>query len=282
MGIFSSKSKMKDPQENEDNMKTDEGPPPRDPELQAIVDKWEKEQMELKRKLITHDTESWQEVLRQSDEAQESALKYVGGVDISFVKNDAVNACAALIILSYPDLEVVYEDLQMIQLTAPYVAGFLAFREAPFLVDMVNTIREQRPEVLPQVIMVDGNGILHPKGFGLACQLGVIVDIPCLGVAKTLFHVDGIENNKEHKDKIALLEKGGDTFPLVTNCGKTLGMALRSCNSTKNPVYVSPGHKISMDTAVDIVRKCCNFRVPEPTRQADIRSREYLRINFSE
>jgi len=275
----SSSKKVNDAKDS-DRQAMESAPPERDPALQEIVNKWGKEQTELKSKLITEDTEEWQKALNQENNELDS-LKYVGGVDISFVKDDPVNACAALIILSYPDLKVVYEDLQMIKLTAPYVPGFLAFREAPFLVDMVNTLQEQKPDLLPQVIMVDGNGILHPKGFGLACQLGVIIDIPCLGVAKTLFHVDGIMNDKDHKDKIGNLGKGGDTFPLVGSSGRTYGMALKSCDSTKNPIYISPGHKISMDTAVKIVAKCCNFRIPEPTRQADILSREYLRNNFT-
>ncbi len=134
--------------------------------------------------------------------------------------------------------------------------------------------------LVSQVIMVDGNGILHPREFGLASQLGVLVDIPTLGVAKKLFQVDGLEKNDEHKDKIKQLTRGGDTFPLVGESGRTLGLALRTVDGSSNPVYISQGHKLSLDTALWVTKQCCQHRIPEPTRQADILSREYLRKHF--
>lgn len=250
-----------------------------------VAEKWEREQVLMKEKLITINCEDWQRKIEDNKSTYESGdeiegLEYIGGVDISFIKGDDVNACASLIVLNYPELEVVYEDLQMIKLTEPYVPGFLAFRESNFLVDQVKTLQETSPELMPQVIMYDGNGLLHPREFGVACHLGVLLDIPCIGVAKKLFQVDGLEKNAEHLDKIKQLEKGGDTFPLIGETGKVLGMALRSCDRSTNPIYVSIGHRISLETAVWLVVQCCNHRIPEPVRQADIRSREYLRVNF--
>lgn len=245
-----------------------------------IIKQWKQEQEELKKKLIIiDDYDESTERLIDSDFGQ---FNYIGGVDISFVKGDPVNACAAFIILNCHTLEVVYEDLQMIQLTAPYIPGYLAFRETPDLVRMINKVKKNRPEIEPDVIMVDGNGILHPRRFGLACHLGVMVDIPCLGVAKTLFHVDGIENNKAHKARINEMDRGGYTFELIGDSGQLFGMALRSCDTTINPIYISVGHKISLQVAVALVHKCCKYRIPEPTRQADIRSRDYLRKHFNE
>ncbi|XP_077980516.1 endonuclease V-like [Glandiceps talaboti] len=241
---------------------------------EEVRQRWEKEQNELKAKLITENTETWQ----SSKEFE--GLEYVGGVDISFVKGDNVNACASLIVCSYPDLEVIHSDCTMVQLTSPYIPGFLAFREVKFLVDCIDKLRVEKPELLPQVILVDGNGLIHPREFGTACHLGVLSDIPCIGVAKKLFQVDGLEKNSRHLEKIRKLEKGGDTFPLVGNSGRVLGMALRSCNTSSNPVYVSIGHKINLDSSVKLVQCCCKYRIPEPVRQADIRSREFLRQNF--
>lgn len=205
---------------------------------------------------------------------------YIAGVDISFVKGDDVNACAALVVLSFPKLKIVYEDYKMIELREPYIPGFLGFREVPFICHMFDYLRNTNPHLLPQVIMVDGNGTLHPREFGSACHLGVSEGIACIGVAKKLFQVDGLEKDENHQKKIEGLLSGGDTFPLQGNSGKILGMALRSCNSTKNPIYVSQGHKISLESAVTLVHRCCKHRVPEPVRLADINSREYLRVNF--
>ncbi|XP_064645988.1 endonuclease V-like [Lineus longissimus] len=243
-----------------------------------IRTKWEKEQLELKKKLILENTEEWQQKVEDDDET--SGLQYIGGVDISFVKGDTRNACAALVVCKFPSLEVVYEDCTMVELTAPYIPGFLAFREADFLVERFYKLRSVHPEYLPQLVLVDGNGLLHPREFGLACHLGVLLDLPAAGVAKKLFQVDGLENDAKHKEKIDGLRKGGDTFPLVGSSGRTLGVALRSNEATKNPVYVSAGHKISLEATVTVVKKCCKHRIPEPVRQADIRSREFLRVNF--
>ncbi|XP_070081929.1 endonuclease V isoform X10 [Equus caballus] len=180
---------------------------------------WKREQARLKARVVDRDTEAW-----QRDPAF-SGLQRVGGVDVSFVKGDSVSACASLVVLSYPELEVVYEDCRMVSLTAPYVSGFLAFREVPFLVDAVRRLREKEPCLMPQVLLVDGNGVLHHRGFGVACHLGVLTDLPCVGVAKKLLQVDGLENNAQHKEKIQLLQARGDSFPLMGGSGTILGMA---------------------------------------------------------
>lgn len=247
---------------------------------------WEKRQEELKQKLSLEDADVIKKLLTIWDTDQSASnerLKeefYIAGVDISFVKNDNVNACAAIVIVRFPDLQLVYDDCEMVKLTAPYIPGYLAFRECPFILKHLDHLSKNKPIYNPQLIMVDGNGILHPREFGLACHLGVLSDIPCIGVAKKLFQVDGLEKDDRHHAKIKNLKKGGDTFPLQGSSGRVLGMALRSCDSTKNPVYVSPGHKISLESAVKLVHRCCQHRVPEPIRWADIKSREYIRANF--
>ncbi|KAM6972012.1 endonuclease V-like, partial [Aplochiton taeniatus] len=231
------------------------------------------EQRILRQQVVQEDTEEWQ---RSPDF---SSLKRVGGVDLSFIKGDDVNACAQLVVLSYPDLEVLYEDSQMVSLTSAYIAGFLAFRETPFLLEALQRLEETSPSLLPQVILVDGNGLFHYREFGLACHLGVLSGLPCVGVAKNLLQVQGVAKSEEHQIQIAALQHGGDTFPLIAASGTVLGKALRSSDSSTKPVYVSVGHKISLDTAVRLTHACCRYRVPEPIRQADILSREYLRVH---
>ncbi|XP_049996346.1 endonuclease V isoform X3 [Alexandromys fortis] len=232
---------------------------------------WEREQARLKTRVVVRDTEAWQR------DPTFSGLQRVGGLDVSFVNGESSRACASLVVLSYPELEVVYEDSHMVRLKAPYVSGFLAFREVPFLVELVQRLQEKEPDFMPQVLLVDGNGVLHQRGFGVACHLGVLTDLPCIGVAKKLLQVDGLENNSLHKEKIVLLQAGGDTFPLMGNSGTVLGMALKSHDRSTKPLYVSVGHRISLEVAVRLTHHCCRFRIPEPIRQADIRSREYIR-----
>ncbi|XP_068386904.1 endonuclease V isoform X7 [Eschrichtius robustus] len=117
----------------------------------------------------------------------------------------------------------------------------------------------------------------RPPSFGVACHLGVLTDLPCIGVAKKLLQVDGLENNALHKEKIRLLKAGGDSFPLMGGSGTVLGMALKSHDHSTKPLYVSVGHKMSLEAAVRLTHGCCKFRIPEPVRQADIRSRDYIR-----
>nr|XP_032831985.1 endonuclease V isoform X2 [Petromyzon marinus] len=234
------------------------------------------EQEELRGSLLETDTESW----AQGGDLATSGLRLLGGCDVSYLAAKPDVACATLAVLSFPELEVVYEDSRLVDLSAPYVPGFLAARESRFILDAVLRLRETRPELEPQVMMVDGNGILHYKGFGLACHLGVLAALPCVGVAKDLLQVDGLQKDGAHRHKIKALNGKGDTFPLVGNSGKILGMAVRSSSLCSNPVYVSVGHRVSLDTAVRLTLSCSKFRVPEPIRQADIRSREFLREKF--
>ncbi|NWI95928.1 ENDOV Endonuclease, partial [Pitta sordida] len=230
-----------------------------------------REQARLKARVVPEDTEQWQK------DPRFPGLQRVGGVDLSYVKGDESRACASLVVLSYPGLEVLYEDCRMVTVSAPYVAGFLAFREVPVLLEAVQRLQQEEPELSPQVLLVDGNGLLHPREFGVACHLGVLTDLPCIGVAKNLLHMDGLVRDELHREQIRSLQKPGDTFPLTGTSGTVLGMALRSHQHSSRPLYVSVGHRVSLDTAVSLVSSCCRYRIPEPIRQADIRSREYLR-----
>lgn len=232
---------------------------------------WKREQARLRARVVARDTEAW-----QRDPAF-PGLRRVGGVDVSFVKGDGARACASLVVLSFPELQVLYEDCRMVSLTAPYVSGFLAFREVPFLLDAVRRLREQQPSLMPQVLLVDGNGVLHHRGFGVACHLGVLTDLPCVGVAKKLLQVDGLENDARHKEQVRCLRAGGDMFPLTGSSGAVLGMALRSHDRSTRPLYVSVGHRMSLEAAVRLTLGCCRCRIPEPVRQADIRSRDHIR-----
>ncbi|XP_053939416.1 endonuclease V isoform X1 [Cuculus canorus] len=237
----------------------------------GTLSEWERKQTQLRASVVEEDTEEWQE------DPDFTGLERVGGVDLSYTKGDDTTACASLVVLSFPALEVLYEDYQMVAVNAPYVSGFLAFREVPFLVEAVQRLQQKEPRLKPQVLLVDGNGLLHHRGFGVACHLGVLTDLPCIGVAKNLLQVDGLVKDELHREQIRSLQKEGDTFPLMGTSGRVLGMALRSCSNSSKPLYISVGHKVCLETAVHLVKSCCKYRIPEPIRQADIRSREYIR-----
>ena len=228
-----------------------------------ILAKWQKQQLQLKSQLIL--TDKFEKV------------KYLGGVDLSFIKTSAEDACACFVILSYPEMKCVYEDYQMVKLTQPYIPGYLAFREVDFLERLVMKVKTQKPEILPQIILVDGNGILHPQGFGLASHLGVLCDIATIGVSKKVFHLDGLTKDGVRKLSDENLKKAGDFIELKGNSGQIYGASFRSTDEAFQPIYISIGHKISLETSIKYIKDSCLYRIPEPVRKADLGSREFIR-----
>ena len=237
----------------------------KDPE---ILKKWGKEQYELKEKLIKTDDPSLQNI------------KYIAGVDISFVKNSNSNSqqlgISALVICDYATLKIVYEDYKLVTIDEPYVPGFLAFREVKHFVNLIEDLKKNSPKYIPQVILVDGNGIFHNKGFGLASHLGVLVDIPTIGCGKTVFAVDGITKRKVEDIYYYDLKKKGDSKKLIGKSGIQWGYALRTTKENDEPMIISIGHKISNETALQIAKKACIYRVPEPIRLSDKISRRLV------
>ncbi|GAM23868.1 hypothetical protein SAMD00019534_070430 [Acytostelium subglobosum LB1] len=212
---------------------------------------------------------------------QQRPLRYVAGVDISFVKDNVEDACASIVILELPGLKVIHEEMMFVKLDLPYIPGFLAFRECPSLIHLIEKVRTERPEIFPQVILVDGNGLLHPRAFGLACQLGVLTDLPTIGIGKTFFCVDGMLTKQVKADVAATCKQGGDHLLLRGDSGKVWGAAVISHSNSTNAIFVSIGHRLSLDSCLKVVAACTTTnRIPEPVRQADLRSRDFIRINY--
>ncbi len=179
-------------------------------------------------------------------------VHYVAGVDVGF-KNNYTISQAAVAVLSFPELEVVETKIAQIPTTFPYVPGYLSFREIPAILKVI-----ERLQITPDLIICDGQGLAHPRRFGLACHLGVLLDIPTIGVAKSLFI---------GKHETIPSEKGS-WKPLIDQ-NETIGSVLRSRTNVK-PIYVSIGHKISLPTAREYTVKCLGkYRLPETTRWAD-------------
>jgi len=180
----------------------------------------------------------------------------VAGVDAHYC---AGNVWAAVVVMSLPNLATVGSALVHRRLTFPYVPGLLSIREAPAIVGALHQL-----SVRPDVLLVDGQGLAHPRRFGLACHLGVLTDIPTIGVAKSRLVGTYEEPN---------IERGA--WSPLTDRGETIGAVLRT-RSAVQPVFVSIGHRISLQTAIDVVLRCTgHFRLPEPIRAADRLSRHH-------
>ncbi|MBW4615174.1 MAG: deoxyribonuclease V [Desmonostoc vinosum HA7617-LM4] len=179
-------------------------------------------------------------------------IKYVAGVDMGFEADGTISR-AAVAVLNFPDLQMVETSLAHRPTLFPYIPGFLSFREIPAVLDALEKVK-----TTPDIILCDGQGIAHPRRLGIACHLGIIADIPTIGVAKSLL----IGKHAE------LSEIKGSWQPLIHK-GETIGAVLRTRTAVK-PVYVSSGHKISLPTAINYVLRCTpKYRLPETTRIAD-------------
>ena len=177
--------------------------------------------------------------------------RFVAGVDISAPDSRGI-ARAAVVILNYPELQLAEVKTAEDKPNFPYIPGLLSFREAPLILAAC-----QKLCINPDLIMVDGQGIAHPRRFGIASHLGLLLDIPSIGCAKS--RLCGTHS--------PVTAKVGDYTELIDN-GEIIGVALRSKVDT-NPIYISIGHRIDLPTAIHWIIKCCRgYRLPEPSRLA--------------
>jgi deoxyribonuclease V len=179
-------------------------------------------------------------------------LARVAGVDASFSRDERY-CLAGVVLWDTETSRVVESHTARRRLVFPYVPGLLSFREAPAILAALRKLRHK-----PDVILCDGQGLAHPRRFGIAAHVGVLTRLPSIGCAKSVLVGDHEEPGS----------KRGARRPLVHD-GETVGVVLRTRDGVK-PVYVSIGHRIDLDTAVEtVLRSGAGFRLPEPTRLAD-------------
>lgn len=179
-------------------------------------------------------------------------VKTICGVDCSYNLQTNISR-AVLCVFSYPDLTLIESVMAHLPTDFPYVPGLLSFREIPVILEAFKVL-----STAPDILMVDGMGIAHPRRMGIAAHLGVYLDMPALGVGKSLlcgkYDMPGLSK--------------GDRSDLIYKKEK-IGTVLRSKDNT-NPLFISPGHKVDFETANDLVLKCLiKYRLPEPTHVAD-------------
>nr|MCU0809385.1 deoxyribonuclease V [Candidatus Contendobacter sp.] len=175
----------------------------------------------------------------------------VAGVDVGFEAGGTVTR-AAVAVLRYPELDVLETAIARRPTTFPYVPGLLSFRELPAVLEALEQLREP-----PDLLLCDGQGIAHPRRLGIASHLGLLVDIPAIGVAKS--RLCGMHEEPPN-------QRGAWT-PLWAE-GEIIGAVLRTRPGVK-PLYISPGHRINLATAIQYVMACCTrYRLPETTRHA--------------
>ena len=207
--------------------------------------------------LTVIDAKALQQELAAKVERQDRLgdVRHVAGIDVAYCSEGMQKAAAA--VFSFPALELVETATIKAEVRFPYIPGLLSFHEMDAALAALRRLR-----IRPDLLLCDGHGLAHPRRFGLACHLGVLADMPAIGVAKS--HLIGTPADPAP-------ERGRWT-PLI-DAGDIIGAVLRTRTAVR-PVYVSIGHRVSLETAVGFVLACTRrFRLPETTRAADGLSR---------
>jgi len=179
-------------------------------------------------------------------------IQKIAGFDVSFKEEKNIGIASACV-FSFPELEILETKTLKKKIEFPYIPGFFAFREAPFIKDLFFSLK-----IKPDLLILDAHGTAHPLGFGLASQIGVILKIPTIGCAK---------NPLYGKYKMPPPKKGSFSY-IFDKDNSIIGAVLRTKDNTK-PVFVSPGNLIDLDSSIKIVLLLCKkFRIPEPLRIA--------------
>jgi len=177
---------------------------------------------------------------------------YIAGADVGFEQGGEITR-AAIAVLRFPSLELVEYQIARLPTTFPYIPGFLSFRELPALMQAWQQVQQR-----PDLVLVDGQGIAHPRRLGVASHFGLHIDVPTIGVAKNRLCGQYLPLGDALNDSRALYE--GD---------EQIGWVLRSKLRCK-PLFISPGHRMGMDASLFWVGQCMrSYRLPEPTRWAD-------------
>lgn len=188
------------------------------------------------------------------------AVGLIAGTDISYLRERKL-ALGAAVLMLYPGLEVVQVCTSVVEVAFPYVPGLLSFRELPALLPALESLASR-----PDLIFVDGQGVAHPRSFGLASHLGVLTGIPTIGCAKSRLVGEAEEPGPEV----------GDWAPLLYE-ERTVGAVLRTRRGVK-PLYISVGHLIDLDACIRMVLDCLRgVRLPEPQRRAHLAAEELKR-----
>jgi deoxyribonuclease V len=198
-------------------------------------------QLNLKERLVLH------------DEGGLRSINMIAGADISYSRGDDL-FFAAVVVLKFPSMEIIETSSCSERVTFPYIPGLLTFREGPALMQAFKQLKNS-----PDVVIFDGHGIAHPRGFGLASHMGLLLDVPTIGCAKK--RLTGYYDEPG-------IDAGSYSFLTRDDC--TIGAVVRTKKNVK-PVFVSQGHKISLQKAINIViSTCTGYRLAEPVRRAHL------------
>ena len=193
-------------------------------------------------------------------------INLLAAVDVAYINETSISLCV-IVILSYPELELLSIISHHNKTSYPYIPGLLYFREGPVIIETFKKLK-----IKPDIVILDGHGIAHPRRFGLASHIGLLLNIAAIGCAKSILYGSYKEPG----------EKRGSRTLLYNDQHKPVGIVLRSRENVK-PVFISPGHLVGIQESADIVMNCLTrYRIPEPLRLADIEVRRLKKKSLSD
>lgn len=207
-------------------------------------------------------------------------VRYVAGADLT-VEGDLMVGC--LVVIDVNDIEnPVYTKCSVVHTDVPYVPGLLCFREGPVVLQLIDEFKQANIGINIDLLIVDGNGEWHMRGFGLASYVGIKCGIPTCGVSKTYLYVGNNLHSREVQDKVQpMLKNKGDYMKLehtLEDGFKIKCAVMRTTESSPfNPIYVSCGHLCTLESIINVIKGLCKFREPEPVRLADRISRKFVK-----
>jgi deoxyribonuclease V len=188
-----------------------------------------------------------------------SEVRTIGGGDVAY-SEDRNFLFAAIVVLSFPKMETIDSATAQGEIHFPYIPGLFSFREGPILIKAFKKLK-----LKPDVMIFEGQGIAHPRGIGLASHMGLWLDLPSIGCAKTPLLND-----------FACPGPSKGSFELIRKEGKEVGAVLRTKDKVK-PLFISPGHRIDLPTSIQLILDTCQgYRTPEPLRKAHQATRNIL------
>jgi len=259
---------------------------------------WRIEQERLRSKLIT------------STDLNLDEVKYIGS--FGFYPDCISHLCSVTLLIFKVEgdeerqntkykLNLVYEDNIIEDLNEEYVRGYFAYQVFPHIEriyqryiatigDNNNNNNNNKNKLqfdvgIPDFWFVNGQGTLHPRGFGVACHMGVMLNISVIGVGNSLLKIHGVNKAQIENEFKRLHEKKKTAFEYIElrdNEKNIIGAAVRPLTLIHSPIYVSPGHKMDLITALEIVKRTSYYRMPEPIRLAEIKSKEYMKKHLNE
>jgi deoxyinosine 3'endonuclease (endonuclease V) len=223
--------------------------------------------------------ELYAQMIKFDENFKEENIKLIGGLDISGSSKEDNFFVVCLIVFDYITKQILAQFSMECEIKVPYKAEFLGYKEVPAFFELIKNVKKYHKSFLPDIILIDGNGFWHSRSCGSATHFSVLSGIPSIGISKSYLQIDGL-SSKEEMEKMIFenLKNVGDTLKIKREgADDYVGAIYMATESVKKCLYISVGNGLTLDLAINIVKRFMIFRNNEIIRQADLISRDLIR-----